>query len=75
MSPDLRHKPYQGFAVQTLSFNLTRHEDQPTTYTMLDRERDRAEIARLYAMNGRTVDLDTPLSEYNFRDGVRLIVI
>lgn len=74
MSPDLRHKPYQGFAVQTLSFNVTRHVDQPT-YTLLNGTSDRAEIARLYAMNGRTIELDTPLAEYNLREGARLIVI
>lgn len=75
MSPDLRHKPYQGFAVQALSFNVTRHIEQPSKYVLLDGEHDRAEIASMYSINGRTVDLDTPLSEYNFRDGVRFISV
>ena len=74
ITPGIPHKFMQMFAVQNLSFNVTKHVDQPS-FTLLDEVKDRDEIRDMYAINGRTLDPDETLSVYNLREGARLILI
>ena len=66
--------PCQFFAVQQLVFNVTKHVDQPTFY-LLDTTKDRAEILDVLSLNGLVLEKDKPLSEYNIKEGTRLILI
>jgi hypothetical protein len=74
MVPDLKHKFYQAFPVQNLSFNVTKHIEQPV-FTMLNSIKDRAEIRNMYAINGRTLASDETLASYGLREGVRLMLV
>jgi len=67
---------HQTFAVQNLSFVVTRHVDQPLFVLLNLNDPDhRKEIRHIYAQNGRMLDRDKKLSSYGLRDGVRLILI
>jgi hypothetical protein len=74
ISPDFKNKFYQAFPVQNLSFNVTKHIDQPT-FTLLNSVTDRDEIRSMYAINGRTLSSEETLDSYSLRDGVRLMLI
>lgn len=62
---------FQLFSVQSLSFNITRHVEQPK-YELIS---NRDEIREIYAINGRTLESDQTLASYNLRDGVSLIYV
>lgn len=62
---------FQLFSVQKLSFNITRHADQPKFELISDRD----EIREIYAISGRTLEPDHTLSSYNLRNGVSLIYV
>ena len=69
-------KFHQTFAVQNLSFVVTRHVDQPIFVLLNPQDPDhRKEIRHIYAQNGRMLEGDKKLSSYGLRDGVRLILI
>lgn len=65
---------HQTFAVQNLSFVVTRHVDQPS-FVLLNMDKHRGEIRDIYAQNGRMLEGDKKISSYGLRDGVRLILV
>jgi hypothetical protein len=74
INPGIPYKFIQLFSIQNLSFNVTKHVDQPC-FTLLDSVNDQDEIRDMYAINGRTLSPDETLASYNLREGTRLILI
>jgi DNA-directed RNA polymerase subunit H (RpoH/RPB5) len=66
--------PVQFFSVQQMVFNITKHMDQPSFY-LLDPNKDRDEILDVLSLNGLVLDKDKPMSEFNVKDGTKLILI
>ena len=66
--------PIQFFSVQQMVFNITKHMDQPSFY-LLDPNIDRDEILDVLSLNGLVLDKDKPMSEFNVKDGTKLILI
>lgn len=64
----------QFFSVQQLSFNITKHRDQPTFY-LLDPKADRKELVDIYSLNGIILDTDKKLSDYKITSDTKLILI
>lgn len=62
---------FQMMSVQQLAYNVTRRIDS-SKHELL---RDRDEIRKIYATNGRTLEPDQLLSNYNLRDGTSLMYI
>jgi hypothetical protein len=48
--------------------------DQPSFY-LLDPNKDRDEILDVLSLNGLVLDKDKPMSEFNVKDGTKLILI
>ena len=65
---------YQIFAVQNLSFNVTKYADQPE-FTLLDARLHRAELRDIYKQNGRIIGKDGTLESFGLKDNTKLIVI
>ncbi len=66
--------PVQFFSVQQLVFNVTMHMDQPTFY-LLDPIKDRQEILDVLSLNGLVLDKGHAISEFNIKDGAKLILL
>lgn len=66
--------PVQCFSIQRMVFNITKHMDQPSFY-LLDPNKDRDEILDVLSLNGLVLDKDKPMSEFNVKDGTKLILI
>lgn len=74
LDPGMRTRIYQGFAIQNLAFNITRHIDQPE-FTLLNIDDHRDEIRDMYAINGRTLSAEATIGSYGLKDGAKLILI
>ncbi len=66
--------PVQCFSIQQMVFNITKHMDQPSFY-LLDPNKDRDEILDVLSLNGLVLDKDKPMSEFNVKEGTKLILI
>ena len=66
--------PVQLFSVQQLVFNVTKHVDQPSFY-LLDPNKDREEILDVLSLNGLVLDKGHSMSEFNIKDGAKLILL
>jgi hypothetical protein len=64
----------QFFSIQQLSFNITKHRDQPR-FVLLDPQVDRAELVDIYSLNGIILDPLKKLSDYNITSDVKLVLI
>ena len=66
--------PVQYFSIQQTVFNVTKHIDQPIFY-LLDPIKDRKEILDILSLNGLVLERDKPLSEYNIKEGTKMLLI
>jgi DNA-directed RNA polymerase subunit H (RpoH/RPB5) len=66
--------PVQFFSVQQLVFNVTKHVDQPSFY-LLDPNKDREEILDVLSLNGLVLDKGHSMSDFNIKDGAKLILL